>query len=121
VALSKLFSQLLIQPLAAMVPHASHSVAMVVKSQLHGTGSRRLVSFQVETMVKVNFAMTTLCQNALITLLSKVLQDATQSPQLTQFANQLAKPTPQLTTLQTKLRVPQATESAVLITSKWKL
>jgi hypothetical protein len=114
-------SFLLLIPLpAAMVLHASLSAAMVVKSQLHGTGSRRLVLLQEEISVKANFAMTTPCQNVPITLLLKVLPHATASPQLTQFANQLAKLTLLLTTLQTKLRVLQATESAVLITSKWK-
>ena len=117
---SKHFYLLLTLPHVVMAVNASHLVAMVVKLLLHGLGSRELVLSLVVTTVMVNSALTTLCHNALITSLLKDYPDVTLLPLLTQFANLLAKPTLQLTTLQTKLKAHPATESAELITLKWR-
>ena len=69
---SKSFSQFLILQPAAMVLHASATVAMVAKLRPPSLGSREPVLSLVVHLTRVNTAMTTPCKDVLIMSLLKV-------------------------------------------------
>jgi hypothetical protein len=113
--LSKACSQLPILLDAAMVPNASHTTAMVVKSQPHGDGSRKLVSSQVVHSIKTFSAMITQWECAPITLPQKLSHLVIQLLKTHPVATLLARPSHLLTMLLTRKR--QAPTTALVETS----
>lgn len=109
-------SFLLLTPLdAAMEPNASHTIAMAVKLQLHGDGLRTLVLSLVVLMDRALSVLTTLCQNAPITLFQTLLPLAIKSLKSRLYVQALAKRTKLLITRLTSITLLPTTVLAVTL------